>query len=380
MKKQMAIILKEDGDFEYVYDKTIKDPNLKNYKIMFYNILRNCVKLRNVNDSLLLEDDKYEFNIFNYSKIDDKNIRKMVKDAIPFNVDRKKKDLRGKKIRRIAALGTVIVISSSSIYAMLKRNENSLISYVNDNFDQGNEVVDLLSQENIDQNVVVDNLVYEGKNEMQDDNDNEIIMNYEDRTNTPKYLKTKKLYSDKIKEIANQYGLDYRVILGIATQECGVHVPELRGPARGLMQIEKSVWVGNDISAFNYQTNKVETVHITDEKLKNLDFNIKVACMIFQNYLKKAYYNIPAAIQMYNYGPGNIKTAINNFYGNKVSSDKVLKSKDYDWLQGRENVRAGDKQYLEHILSYIEDTNDLTFRKGNETVSCSINKEFVKKI
>ena len=89
--------------------------------------------------------------------------------------------------------------------------------------------------------------------------------------------------------------------------------------------------------------------------------------MIFQQCLKYSNYNLTVAIQMYNYGYGNIINTFKMCYGNNVNFDETSKSNDNLWLDYRENISEGDKEYLEHILSYIENIEDI-YNKNNDNI------------
>ena len=171
------------------------------------------------------------------------------------------------------------------------------------------------------------------KPEVIEDEKNILELNYESRTETEKFQITKSYYKDNITKISNEYGIDPQIMLAIATQECGIHDPNLRGPAIGLMQIERSVWVGEKVSAYNYEKGVEETLNITEEKLKDLDFNIRVACMIFRDCYKNSNYNLPVAIQMYNFGYGNMKKTFNMAYDKGFK--EMCNNCDGNWLEYR---------------------------------------------
>ena len=102
--------------------------------------------------------------------------------------------------------------------------------------------------------------------------------------------------------------------------------------------------------------------------------------MIFQNCLKNSNYNLEVAIQMYNYGYGNILKTFKMYYGSTdIDLDDVLNNYDDGWLDYREKINVGDKLYLEHVLSYIEDASNLECISGSERVTFSFNDN-VKKL
>lgn len=71
--------------------------------------------------------------------------------------------------------------------------------------------------------------------------------------------------------------------------------------------------------------------------LGDFNYNVKVASMILQSYLRRLNYDIPKSIQAYNMGIGKI-----NSYGN-------------DWINSRYLSDAGDCQYIEHVFSNLPD-------------------------
>lgn len=173
--------------------------------------------------------------------------------------------------------------------------------------------------------------------------------------NLEKLSKTKNLYFEIINKYSNMYNLDPNIILAIATQERGVHSDKIdSGGAIGLMQIEVSVWNNKDITTFNYEINKNETEHITIEKLKDEDYNIKVGCMIFSTYLKQMNGNIPAAIQSYNMGPSSVNKILDTYCSCcGKTKDEVLKQNDLGWLLYRNSSYSGDPFYFEHVSRYV---------------------------
>lgn len=183
------------------------------------------------------------------------------------------------------------------------------------------------------------------------------------RMDTEKYISTKNNYFDIISKYSSTYGVDPCLMLAIATQERGEHCEEIdAGGGAGLMQLQSDVWLGGTISAFNYDTMKVETIGpITEDMLLGLDTNIQIACMNFQNCLQNHHYDIPMAIQCYNYGAGNMKYITGD--DNNIYDDNLYY--DTSWLIWRDGIAGGDSRYLEHIFSYLPQDYVVNVKKNN---------------
>ena len=107
-------------------------------------------------------------------------------------------------------------------------------------------------------------------------------------------------------------------------------------------------------------------MHITEEKLNSLEFNIKVACMHFQQCLKNSKNNLEVAIQMYNYGYGNINKILSEYSNGNITLKNVGDLRGNDWLKYRNVVDKGDSLYLEHVLSYIENPEQIQVFSNNK--------------
>lgn len=168
----------------------------------------------------------------------------------------------------------------------------------------------------------------------------------------------------------NMYGIDAKLLALIAAQESsGIHKNySENGFATGLMGIE-NVWSGETVRAYNYQTQEMEQMTIDYDRVgSDVDYNIKVGAMIFQQKFNAAVKNrgnlfsenelLPYGIQKYNLGVGN--------------SARLFKIGNGDWIDNREYISSGDNRYFEHVLSrlnngdtinlmyYDEDTGKIT--------------------
>ncbi len=375
----IELYVKDNGKIVCV----LYDENKSTHYVSFDECLGIIKKVLNISKYIKFCDDNVIFKanqinvlIKSYNNNISIELDEIIKKARKKFITNKKERLRKNKIKRIATFSSTFILSSSLIFLSFSNSTKG--STVNE-FDTKN------SYEVNDLNISHDdskNDIYFFDNQKGDVYNNLISYDlyYEDRTYTDKFIETKDNYFNVIKSISEEYGIDPKIMLAIATQESGEHRVDTNTPALGLMQIELSVWDGENVTAFNYKNNKEETFKITKEKLKDLEFNIRVACMIFQNCLKNSNYNLEVAIQMYNYGYGNILKTFKMYYGSTdIDLDDVLNNYDDGWLDYREKINVGDKLYLEHVLSYIEDASNLECISGSERVTFSFNDN-VKKL
>ena len=198
-----------------------------------------------------------------------------------------------------------------------------------------------------------------------------VEIDYEDRTNTEKALNTRETYGDLITKYANTYGVDPNLMIAIATQEKGFHSSIMDdGGATGIMQIQNDVWFEKEIRAYNYETGKYDSFTVDNNKIENLESNIQIGCMYFQNCLNYFNNNIPAAIQCYNMGIDNVNVIIGAYAANKglTRSEIINNSCDVGWMSYRSNIKVGDPNYIENVLSWLGKDNTISvFDKSNDS-------------
>lgn len=198
-----------------------------------------------------------------------------------------------------------------------------------------------------------------------------VSLEYEDRSNTDKAINAKMQYGDIIEKYAGRYGLDPNLVLAIATQERGVHSTVMdSGGATGLMQIQNSVWVNEEISAYNFETDSIDKFVIEEKMLKDVDKNVQIGCMILQNTMKYMDYNIIAAVQCYNMGYGNMKAILDTYASdNGMTRKEVLNNhEDMGWLSYRDMIKEGDNKYVENVFSWLGESNDIKVSDTNNNV------------
>ena len=168
------------------------------------------------------------------------------------------------------------------------------------------------------------------------------------------------------------FGIDPNLLMAIAAQESsGDHYGNLeKGCAAGIMQIEKAVHIGHTVSAYNFETGKVETISVTSDKLQDLETNIKIGTMIARTSIEDSNYNIPLGLQTYNFGPGSISNVLNTCCSQENVDKKEVKNDPTNniWLNYRAFLHTGDAKYVEHVFSFLDNNAEITVldRDGNK--------------
>ena len=172
-----------------------------------------------------------------------------------------------------------------------------------------------------------------------------------------------------VSKYASDYGVDPNIMVSIAMQETTLNhsacIPGgdmYSGYGVGLMQLESPS--GEEVTAYNYNTKGWETEYITMDNACDIEKNIKIGCMLFQNKLKENNGNILLSIQSHNYGQPMIDMMMNNLYG--TDADNVKREYDnISWLSEVKNISDdpgkylddwvggyGDGNYLENVLKF----------------------------
>ena len=191
-------------------------------------------------------------------------------------------------------------------------------------------------------------------------------------------------YEDIFEKYANRYGLDKNLLMAMAAQESsGDHYGHLDDgrPAAGIMQIEKSVHLGNKVKAYNFETGEMEYITVTQDKLNNIDSNIQIGSMILREYIENSNYNIPLAIQTYNMGPGNMNKVLNTCGDLENVEVYTMKNNPTNnkWLNYRSFVKAGDSKYVEHVFSYLGKHSNLqVLKRNNQKVSVNLANDYLQ--
>lgn len=295
--------------------------------------------------------------------------------------NRKKVKRKNKHVgRKIIATGLTVVMLYAVGNNLLKKEEPKVDAMSNETY----SVEIQLEEENLNLFDKVDEVLETMDLSIEDDV-LRITLDYKDWSNTEKANITRSYYSAMISKYAKMYGIDPNLAIAVATQESkdGTHKSTMdEGGATGLMQIQNDVWIGKTVSAYNFETKKVETLNVTNNNIGDLECNIKMGCMILQNAMEYMDYNILAGIQCYNMGCGNMNNildAYSNYTGRSV--DSILSDvTDTGWMEYRKIIPKGDPEYIEKVLSWMGEDNTIKNVKRDGTlVSINVGNQLENK-
>lgn len=184
-------------------------------------------------------------------------------------------------------------------------------------------------------------------------------------------------YLPIVEKYSSMFGIDSELFMAQLCQERMTHSNIIDdGGAIGISQIQVSVWVGKNITFYNFDKGDYETFTVTLDMLKSLEGNIKVGAAIYQNYLCNHDYNVLAALQAYNSGNG-VKNRVIQAYANSIGKtvDEVLEDQtDTNWLDYRYLLNYGDSNYVENVLRYYQGS-EIKYKKLDENmneIDCSL--------
>lgn len=337
-------IVENQEDIDVVFEYDNFDVELKNYNYIFTN-------------------DKYKDLFIPICK----NAMESLNNTTPS---------KSKKVTRKNKYATKKIIASALVSFMLVgvsyNNLSTSFSFNTDSLTPVTEVTTDLEVKNIVQDNDTQNIEDTVPEVFLENtavvNENTIFLDYDDRSFSETAEVTSSNYKDIIEKYATMYGLDTNLVLAIATQERGIHSDVMDpGGATGLMQIQNSVWNGASLNAYNFNEKKWDEIVVNENDLSDLNYNVKIGCMILQDYLNHMNYNIPAAVQSYNMGYNCVNSLISQYCSDEGKElNEVLKDQtDIGWLDYRNSVPFGDQNYLEHVLSYCGNGYNIVVKNPN---------------
>ena len=202
-----------------------------------------------------------------------------------------------------------------------------------------------------------------------------------------KYIEEDKDEYEYFEKYSKMYGIPTKIMIAIGMQESSLNHREClpggkyyNGNAIGILQLEQNC--NNSVTAYNYETNELETAQYNDSELCDIEKNIQVSCMLFQNAIEKYHGNIYLAIQSHNYGQIMLDKALEITAEKKSSTvDEIIDNyQDISWLDTVEDIHnnphkylsnwsydtyGGGKNYLYNILSYCLDEN-VSYKYNNK--------------
>ncbi|MBR4262906.1 MAG: transglycosylase SLT domain-containing protein [Bacilli bacterium] len=240
-----------------------------------------------------------------------------------------------------------------------------------------------ISSELDDYYTVPDDITYQTPIVLNEVDKNADTFSYESiGSGDPECIENAMQYQELFNKYGEMYGVDPDLLIAIAAQEsAGNHYDNIgNGPAEGIMQIEKSVHIGNEVHAYNFETGEYDRFTVTEESLQDLETNIRYGAMIWADCLSMYDGNIPLALQAYNFGPGNMRTVLNACSQEEgVSVDYIINNPTYnEWLNYRNYVSVGDPEYVENVFKFLPDDEELSVETEEGTINLTIHKDHEK--
>lgn len=274
-------------------------------------------------------------------------------------VQKNRCSIGNKKVKRINKYAGVKVAISGTLFLVLILNSLGLYNKLNEKKENLSDKTSIGIRDNIDKLRVPMEFTMpvneDASLEEVVEPDYVFDFEFEDRSDTETANITRSLYTDVITKYSNMYGLPPSMMIAVATQERVTHSTEISpGGGFGLFQVQvegKWNWLGKSLSAYNFETGEIETIVVCQREdgtidmnmLADLDYNVKVGCMIMAYDLNYCNYDLIAALQTYNSGSG--VSVLKEEYGE-------------DWLNHRDGLPGGS-QYVEYVLSYIKEEDSL---------------------
>ena len=363
------------------------------HKMGKYKIVKNpkniekLIQICNKNGQKIHKNTIVQENVFRIIREYDEYIkrRKMIKNLNVFGnildnmkISKKKKAI-GKRILA-GSLATVITLSGAHALNQTKEKEKEL-SYQQELVVPDESITDSIDEIELNNNSKVE--IETETEELQEMLKKDVFhFTYEDRTHEEN-VKNARRYEDIFEKYAKRYGIDKNLLIAMAAQESGGdHYGHIgKGPAAGIMQVEKSVHIGSKVRAYNFETHKTDEILVTEENLQDLETNIQIGTMILRTCIEDNHYNIPLALQTYNFGPGNMNSVLSMCSDLEHIEETELRTspEKSDWLQYRSFLNIGDPQYVEHVLSFLANNTVLTMKKqDNSPISIQIVNDYQK--
>ncbi len=339
--------------------------------------------------TMFLEQLKYEYpDIYKAFTEELREIEKELKKRIKKNPTVKRLNKYAR--RKLAALGVFATISMGAAvgYAVTHKSADTDVKSPNTNKAYAQEEIsdktEILATEEIEEFSIRNDEPTtafiqpktEAFNTNLDSNTFEFTFNYNVETLEYRELTKHPEYENYLKYYSDEFHVDYNLMRGIALQENG---DGYNGAAYGIMQVE-NIWVGNEISAYSFKKGEVVTYRVYDSNMyvpeqqnyindagryvecRDINIpenNIMFGCMVFQQCLSYTNDNLLAALQCYNYGPGNIDTVLSNYsWASGLSRDEILNDKSsVGWMDYLNCVSAGDSKYISNVMKWLGDNN-----------------------
>ena len=288
----------------------------------------------------------------------------------------KNTDINNQNIVHASDLNDDIIIDDSNDTDSKVKEKEEIVNDIKDTYTPTETTINLTnyneqSNTKYDKELEENNIAPEPIS-FNDDFENIFEFTYEDRSSNQNVSTVNNNYLDIINTYSSRYGIDPKIMFAIICQENPNNIKNYNMVAgHGVPQVE-GIWDNSEVYAYNFETNQTESSGPIDVMrcVDDQDYSIKISCMIMSSYYNTIHTNysdklnpeqeLGATIWAYNKGITQICKSLNN-------------TDNYDeFVSYVKNYTAGgDNEYIEHVLSYIQD-EDVVYLKSKDRLINSV--------
>ena len=288
----------------------------------------------------------------------------------------KNTDINNQNIVHASDLNDDIIIDDSNDTDSKVKEKEEIVNDIKDTYTPTETTINLTnyneqSNTKYDKELEENNIAPEPIS-FNDDFENIFEFTYEDRSSNQNVSTVNNNYLDIINTYSSRYGIDPKIMFAIICQENPNNIKNYNMVAgHGVPQVE-GIWDNSEVYAYNFETNQTESSGPIDVMrcVDDQDYSIKISCMIMSSYYNTIHTNysdklnpeqeLGATIWAYNKGITQICKSLNN-------------TDNYDeFVSYVKNYTAGgDNEYIEHVLSYIQD-EDVVYLKSKDGLINSV--------
>lgn len=270
--------------------------------------------------------------------------------------DKKASDIRVKINKALSVAGLATLFTGAMLLTNVVWENIKGSSDIDDSFDPKRyEYVSEIDNSNHNKLSNGDEIVME---------EDPIIMinsSFDERANDEKRELLDSEYHDHILKCSRVTGIDSNLILAVACAADDDYTNTINANGNiGIMDVNYYAWVNKTIKFYNYEEKTYQFLEITEDRLKDNEWNIFIKSALMQRDLNDSNYNLTMALEMFNIGYHKTLEKIDKFgsdsgiYPYKVVNDPTKTT----WLS-----YFDDGAYSSKVYSYMPKDSVITIKR-----------------